>query len=74
MRTILTKGQADRAVIDSLFVPGGTLACKRKIRWDMGKYQATIIGKELPEHINQLIWAERKTDKHGPYYALYCFE
>jgi hypothetical protein len=46
---ILTKGQASRAVINSIFTPGGTLACKKKIRWDMGKYQETIIGRDLPE-------------------------
>jgi hypothetical protein len=71
---ILTKGQASRAVINSIFTPGGTLACKKKIRWDMGKYQETIIGRDLPETETGIVWAERRTDKDGPYYALYCLD
>ena len=71
---ILTKSQAEKAVINSLFVPGGTLACREKIRFDMGKYKASIIGKELPEPWkDKVVWAERRTDRDGGYYALYCY-
>lgn len=71
---ILSKHKADRAIVDSLFTTGGTLAC-RKERFDMGKYQKTIIGRDVPEYYNDkihLVWAERRKDKDGPYYALFC--
>ena len=71
----MTKKQADNAVLNSIFTPGGTLACKTKTRFDMGKYQKTIIGKEAPErYADLIIWAERKQDKHGSYYALFCLD
>ena len=70
---ILTKRQAENAILESVFHPGGTLACLRKDRFDRGKYKETIIGKDCPcgEDV-RLIWAERRKDKDGPYFALFC--
>ncbi len=72
--TILTKRQADAAIIESVFKPGGTLACLPKERLDMGKYKpGTMAGKELPPHVKvRLAWVERRRDSDGPYDALFC--
>jgi hypothetical protein len=68
------KKQSEQAVLDSLFTAGGTLACKKVIRFDLGKYQDSIIGKELPaQYADTIVWAERRKDKHGSYCALFCF-
>lgn len=71
---ILTKREADKAITESLFQAGGTLACLPKERLDMGKYKpGTMAGKELPEHIKvRLAWVERLRDSDGPYDALFC--
>jgi len=73
--TILTKRQAESAILNSLFQAGGTLACLPKERLDRGKYKETIVGKDVPAHLKEryrLVWAERRKDKDGPYYALFC--
>jgi hypothetical protein len=72
---ILTKRQAESAILNSLFQAGGTLACLPKERLDRGKYKDTIFGKEVPPHLKDrvhLVWAERRKDKDGPYFALFC--
>ena len=72
---ILSKTEFNRAVTESLFKPGGTLALLHKERFDMGKYQKTILGREVPEYHAKnvrIVWAEARSDKDGPYYALYC--
>lgn len=72
---VLSKTEFNRAVTESLFNSGGTLACLPKTRFDMGKYQKTILGREIPEHHAKnvrIVWAEARSDKDGPYYALYC--
>jgi hypothetical protein len=72
---ILTKRQADSEIVNSLFRAGGTLACLPKERFDLGKYKESIIGRELHEDVAcrlRLAWAERRRDKDGPYYAIFC--
>jgi hypothetical protein len=71
---ILTKRQADKAILDSLFATGGTLACLPKERMDMGKYKpGSMAGKELPPHVNvRMAWVERRRDSDGPYDAVFC--
>lgn len=72
---VLTKRQAHSEVLNSLFRPGGTLACLPKERFDMGKYRETVIGRDVPEHAANgvhLVWAERRKDSDGPYFALFC--
>lgn len=70
---ILTKREADKAIIESVFRPGGTLACLRKDRFDRGKYKETVIGKDHPVRDGiRLLWAERRRDSNGSYFALFC--
>ena len=73
---VLTKRQAEKAILESLFQPGGTLACLPKERLDRGKYKpGTCAGKELPEHASRnirLAWVERRRDVNGAYDALFC--
>lgn len=71
---ILTKRQAEKAILESLFAPGSTLACLPKERFDMGKYEPGIAGKELPPQANppRLVWAERRRDKWGAFDILFC--
>lgn len=72
---ILSKVEFNYSVTESLFTPGGTLACLPKERFDMGKYKSSVIGREVPEyHAKNVrcVWAEARRDSDGPYYALYC--
>lgn len=72
---VLTKGQADKAIVNSVFNPGGSLAGLKKERLCRGKYEKTVIGREVPQHVQnnvKLVWAERRQDRDGAYYALYC--
>lgn len=73
---ILTKRQAEAAIVDSLFLPGGTLALLPRERFDRGKYKpGTMAGKEVPPHAAasvRLVWVERRRDKHGPFDAIFC--
>lgn len=65
MRKIMTITQAKQ------FFRG---ALPDKIRFDMGKYEKTIVGRELPDDLitKAPIWAERRQDTDGPDWALYC--
>lgn len=71
---ILTKREAEAAIVASLFSPNGTLALERRERLDRGKYKpGTMAGKPLPPDVDvRLAWVERRRDSHGPYDALFC--
>ena len=72
---VLSKIEYNRLVAESLFNPGGTLACLPKERFDRGKYQKSVLGREVDAyHANNVhcVWAEARSDKDGPYYALFC--
>ena len=69
---ILTKSQAQNIV---------NLKVYRKIRFDRGKYKASVIGSDVhPEHAerlekeNNIVWGEHRKDKDGPYIALFCID
>lgn len=71
---ILTKREANAAIVDSLFSPGGTLALLPKGRFDRGKYRRNLAGEEVPAHMVphvRLVWCERRKDSDGPYFALF---
>jgi hypothetical protein len=73
---ILSKTEFNQAVTESLFNPGGTLALLPKERFNLGKYRKSVIGRDLSavydtKHL-RIVWAEARSDKDGPYYALYC--
>ncbi len=74
---ILSKSESKAAVLESLFKPieGKSLGCIKKERLDRGKYSKSSIGEEIPDCIAKnifLAWSEKKSDKHGVYYVLYC--
>lgn len=69
---ILTKTQAQNML---------NLKVYRKMRFDQGKYNPSVIGKEVPlEHAerlakeNNIVWGEHRKDKDGPYITLFCIE
>ena len=70
---IISKRQADKILVDSLFQGPKTLTVGK---WDNGKYAESGIGKEID--ISRFsdniiaIYSQRKRDKDGPYYALMC--
>lgn len=72
---IITKTQADKLILNSLFVPvnGGTLIKKR---FDLGKYNNNLVGKnnEIADSMPSVkaLFTERRKDKDGVYYALFC--
>ena len=72
---ILSKREANREVVASLFKPVGTLSLTEKRRFDTGKYQRTVIGHDVSAHMAsklKLVWVEARHDRDGPYYALFC--
>lgn len=71
---IISKRQASRAVIDSLFTAGGTLACLPVIRYDNGKYRRDLTGAELPTPSEFPVWCERRKDSDGPYWIVNTFD
>lgn len=71
---IITKRESSRAVIDSLFTSGGTLACLPVIRYDKGKYRRDLTGTELPTPSEFPVWTERRKDSDGPYWILSTFD
>ena len=80
---IHSKREKDQKVKESLFSPGGTLAGFKSMRYDRGKYKDSVIGRELGPELahyltedrpGNLVWAERRKDKDGPYWALFCFD
>ena len=70
--TVGTKSQADKVLVNSLFAPvnGSTL---NKEKLCTGKYQASIKGRalEVSDHIHA-VWAEKRRDSDGEYFALLC--
>ena len=68
-----TRRQATRASLNSLFRPVNGKTATHKTRYDRGKYACNLHGRTLdvPEHVAAL-WTERRTDRDGPYWALYC--
>lgn len=70
---ITTKKRAESALIDSLFKPinGHTLV---KSKWCAGKYANSGKGREIEvtEDV-QAVWGERRSDRDGAYYTLYCY-
>ena len=71
---IVTKSQADKILVNSLFAPvnGKTL---NRGRYDSGKYAVKdFIGREVnnaPDSVFAIYPVKRK-DSHGAYVALYC--
>ena len=74
MKKVLTKKQAEEESSKSLFQKGGTFITRNKKRFCTGKYNASIIGRELDSSadIYNAVWAEPHYDKEGKYFVLYC--
>lgn len=71
---IITKRESSRAVIDSLFTAGGTLACLPVIRYDKGKYRHDLTGTALPTPSEFPVWIERRKDSAGTYWIVNTFD
>lgn len=72
---IVSKSQADKILVESLFRPGGTLNVEK---FDNGKYKwygsaKHYIGKDVPDLKNvHAVYVERRQDASGPYAQLMC--
>ena len=69
-----TKSQADKILVESLFVPvnGKTLTPQR---FDRGKYKAEtpFVGREVSVADDVFaLWMETRRDSDGSYKALFC--
>jgi hypothetical protein len=76
MRTIqvTTKRRANVVVAGTLFRPILGRTATTKARYDTGKYANNPLGRELTvADTIAAVWAERRRDSDGPYYALYCY-
>lgn len=71
---IISKRESSRAVIDSLFTAGGTLACLPVMRYDQGKYRHDLTGMDLPTPSEFPVWTERRKDSNGPYWIINTFD
>ncbi len=69
---IMTKGEAQKAQVESLFRAGGTFG-PDKIRYDGGKYAGNPRGMEYSPPSDMPIWYERRQDKDGAHYVLLTF-
>ena len=70
--TVGTKRQAGALSMITLFKPiNGKTATTR---YDRGKYARNLHGEtlEVPMDVAAL-WTERRKDKDGPYWALFCY-
>ena len=71
---VLSKREFNDLQLESLFKKSatGTLT-EAKLPYCAGKYQKSVIGRELPEPSDKSIkavFAVAKSDKHGTYYQL----
>ena len=73
--TIGTRRGATRASLETLFHPVNGHTVTRRTRYDTGKYANNLRGRatDVPVEVVAL-WTERRTDRDGPYWALYCLE
>lgn len=72
---IVSKREANKILVASLFKAGGTLNVNR---FDCGKYkwhgsQSHYIGKDVPDLKGvKAVYVERRQDSDGPYAAIMC--
>ena len=71
---IVTKSQANRMQVESLFVPvnGRTLS---KAKYCGGKYKPGSFPKGREINVSEnvhAVWSESRKDVEGPYSVLYC--
>lgn len=71
---IMSKREASAAILESLFLAGGTLACLPKIRADKGKYIHCHGGEALPYPFKAPVWYERRTGPDGPHFILWTYD
>jgi hypothetical protein len=48
---------------------------ENRCKFDGGKYAHSMAGKDVPVQFEKnvkVVWCERRTDKYGVYYALFC--
>lgn len=69
---VMTKGKANKAMVESLFFQGGTLG-PETIKYCSSKYENNLTGRDLGFDSPVPIWCERRKDKDGPYYVLVTF-
>lgn len=69
-----TKREASAASVATLFRPIDGQTATTRSRYDKGKYATNLRGRslEVPTDVVAL-WTERRTDRDGPYWALYCY-
>lgn len=68
-----TKGRAEKRAMETLFRPINGKTATKHVRWDMGKYQDSVMGRETeaPETV-AAFYAVKRKDRDGPYRALYA--
>jgi hypothetical protein len=70
---VKTKQEASRECIKTLFKAGGTMTLNEKRVFCTGHYNEKIIGSPVVDLTDvKMVWAERRNDKDGTYYKLYC--
>ena len=71
-KTVLSRSAAMKEQVASLFQSGGTFG-PGTIRYDKGKYNVCLTGRELGFSFDRPIWCEKRKDNDGPYWALFTF-
>jgi len=70
---VLSKKQAQSKSIESLFENNGTFTLHDKRVFCTGRYQKTIIGREVVNIDGvRLVYAEKHGSNDSGYYKLYC--
>ena len=71
---MVSKRDAVRLSTETLFKPVNGRTATTRTRFDKGKYANNLIGRECPDIAGVIaVFSERRKDKDGPYWALYCY-
>lgn len=70
---VITKKEAEKKSLESLFKSGGTVTMNEKRVFCTGKYNEKIIGGQVVDLPTvSMVWAERRSGSDGAYFRLYC--
>lgn len=74
MKTLKTLAKLSKEIPDDFRVQFRLMGANLFVKYDRGKYNPNIIGKEIRERPSTIIWGEKRRDKDGAYVQLFCID
>ena len=74
MKTLKTLAKLTHEIPEDFRTWFKLLATNNSEKYDRGKYNAQILGKEIKEHPHTIIWGAKRYDADGAYVQLYCID